>query len=146
MQQELYQAAAQTFEALAFLSPVPPEEADARQGQLDQAVCVAFRGPFCGRLELRTCAGLMPALAENMMGEDAPPTLDQQRDALGEVANVICGNVLPAIAGSREVFHLDAPRFVTACEPETPPAASVRMCLDAGCAEVLLFTDLSVAA
>lgn len=41
---------------------------------------------------------------------DRDPSERQLEDALGEVANVICGNLLPAIAGSTEIFRLDPPR------------------------------------
>jgi CheY-specific phosphatase CheX len=34
---------------------------------------------------------------------------DQQKDALKEATNVVCGNFLPEIAGPEAVFHIDAP-------------------------------------
>jgi len=45
--------------------------------------------------------GLSRGLAE-------PPSPAEQRDALHEVANVICGSLLPAIAGTDQVFTLAA--------------------------------------
>ncbi len=55
-------------------------------------------------------------LAANMLGQDEAPSERLQRDARGEVANVICGNVLPMIAGADGAFDLDAPRLIDANE------------------------------
>jgi CheY-specific phosphatase CheX len=73
-------------------------------------VSVEFRGPRTGRLVLRASGNLLPSIAANMLGEAESARTPLQRDALGEIANVITGNVLPLVEGRDAVFHLDAPR------------------------------------
>jgi len=72
-------------------------------------VSVEFRGPLNGRLVVRASSSILPEVANNMLGEDDQRPVALQRDALGEIANVICGHVLPMIGGSDAVFHLAAP-------------------------------------
>ena len=63
------------------------------------------------------------ALAANMLGvSDAEADARTRRDALGEVANVVCGNVLPLVGGRHAVFHLGAPHAV-ALDALTAPDA-----------------------
>ena len=57
---------------------------------------VEFVGARSGALRVEFPARLLPVLAANVLGEDASPNDETQRDALGELANIICGNVLPA--------------------------------------------------
>jgi hypothetical protein len=82
-----------------------------------------------------------------MLGEDEPPSERWQRDALCEIANVICGNALPVIAGAKEVFHLSAPQFIEgAPENGEKPAAEAHVGLEEGRADVLLFLDEGITA
>ena len=122
---------------------LPDRELSARQQAAgpDAAVSVGFRGPFEGRLVVRAFGGVLPTLAMNMLGEEEAPPAALQRDALGEVANVICGNLLPAIAGSREVFRLDAPvpEGPEAAAPGAPLLSSAVLGLEDGRAEILLY-------
>ena len=110
------------------------------------AVSVAFCGDNAtGNLVLKTDSGLLAVLAANMLGDDEPLAPEVQRDALGEMANVICGNALPAIFGKKEVFRLEAPQFkleTERCETASP-AAKVRVNFDEGCADVLLYLNNS---
>jgi CheY-specific phosphatase CheX len=109
----LQQATASTFEELAFLfleTECTEEQADA---PLDAVVTVNFHGPVRGRLTLRVSSVLLPAIAANMLGEEQAKFVPLQRDALGEMANVVCGNLLPLVAGAEAVFRLDAPQWVS---------------------------------
>lgn len=139
----LISAATSTFEALGFLLATPLST----EGEpLPRTVHVAFRGPREGRVELRVSESLMGVLAANMLGLDAPPTLAMQRDALGELANVIAGNLVPALDGPRAVYLLDAP--VHGGRASVGGAATrVRLVFDEGVAEVCIVVgDAAVAA
>lgn len=96
------QLAAATIDALetaAFLFAMPAEEpADAEPAAFVTA-SVAFAGPRRGGLRIRAPRSLLAALAGNMLGADAPDE-PMQLDAFGELANIICGNVLPRIDDS----------------------------------------------
>ncbi len=143
MAQSLSQTTAATFEELALLFPdATPSNAQAMHA-LDVAVSVDYRGPFNGRLILRASACVMPTIAANMLGEDHALELAVQRDALGELANVVCGNVLPAIGGADAVFHLAAPRLHADLDAQTQdedePAASVEFGVEDGRVEAQLY-------
>ncbi len=118
MDQSLSQTTAATFEELALLFPEYEPSPEQEAAPLDVTVSVDFRGPFTGRLVVSASACILPAIASNMLGEASGRQPPLQRDALGEVANVICGNLLPSIAGAEAVFHLSAPRVHDA--DETP--------------------------
>ncbi|WP_411280662.1 chemotaxis protein CheX [Gemmatimonas sp.] len=141
--QSLSRATTATFEELALLFPeheLSPEQAAA---PLDVAVSVEFRGPLRGRLVLRASSLILPSITANMLGEDASRQRPLQRDALGELANVICGNLLPAIAGVEAVFHLSAPYVHEGVDDVSrdadAPTASLMFGLEEGRAEAVLY-------
>lgn len=111
----LQTAATATFESLALLfAEEAPTDAQ-RAVPLAHAVRVTFagepaHGAFAGVLTVAVTDDVATALAANMLGVD-PSHADAQarRDALGEVGNVVCGNVLPLLGGRTAVFHLAAP-------------------------------------
>ncbi len=105
----LCQAATSTFESLALLFPELGSVEGAEFLPLAATVSVAFRGAGEGRVVVGVTAGILSALAENMLGAAAAPDVQVQRDALGELANVVTGNVLPLINGAKAVYRLDAP-------------------------------------
>ena len=147
LEKALYKIAVMTFEELSFMLPTPELEEQQQDAPVEAAVSVEFWGPFNGKLVLKICGGLLSTLAINMLGEEELPTEQLQRDALGEIANVICGNVLPAIAGSKnDSFKLSAPQTVEAgdspdgASPE-PPVAEAHIGMEQGRADVLLFVN-----
>lgn len=143
MVQSLSRMTAATFEDLAMLFPdadlTPEQEAAA----LDVAVAVEFRGPMTGRLVLRASESILPAVAANMLGEEESKQAPLQRDALGELANVICGNVLPVIGGAEAVFYLAAPQIYTdttaRSRDEDAPQAQVTFGVEEGRVEADLY-------
>lgn len=132
----LHQAAAATFEELALLVPIDVLDDEQRAAPLAPGMAVDFEGPFRGTLEIHVTENVLPGIAENMLGAFEAPTAEEQRDALGEMCNVITGNVLPLLAGSTAVFRLHPPRPVAA--PPAGAQAEVAFGLDGGRAEVFL--------
>jgi len=143
MAQCLSRTTAATFEDLALLFPDTELTAEQAAAPLDVTVSVDFRGPLTGRLVLRASHRILPAIAANMLGEDESRQAPLQRDALGELANVICGNVLPAIAGAEVIFHLSAPRVHAASEAlsreEDAPQAQATFGVEEGRVESSLY-------
>ena len=135
----LLRVASSTFEDLGFLFADRELSEAQRSAALEGAVSVSFTGAFEGRVEVRIFGGVLPVLAMNMLGEDEPPSPSVQCDALGEMANVICGNLLPQLAGSREIFRLSAP--APAAKETASPTVSAVFGLEQGRAEVLLFAE-----
>ena len=143
---ELERVAAESFAALSFMLPVD-EPGDGAQPALGEAVmvAVAFHGPQTGLLTLAVSAEMLPVLAGNMTGEEAPPAAEQQHDALREMLNVICGNILPVLGGVEAVFDVGAPficpRVVTSADVK--PVATARLNLDSGRVELAFYTAAS---
>ena len=103
--------------AFAFIDPADEDGASLDPGPF-MACSVAFAGPFRGAMALASGARLAATLAANMLGvdEDDPDATRKKADALGEILNMICGNVLPEIAGARAEFAITAPEPLT--EPQ----------------------------
>jgi CheY-specific phosphatase CheX len=124
----LAEVATDTLERLAFLFASPAVDASAAEAAAMETVRVDFNGGFTGGLELSLSASVLAELAANMLGADEGQALsaDEQRDALKELVNIVCGNLLPAIAGRAEEFAIGTP-YPAAADGhgwETPVAVS----------------------
>ena len=141
-ERHLTDVAARTLETLCFCYPMPLLSNAHRDAQVDAAMSVAFRGPISGRLVVRVCGGMLGALASNMLG-DADADTRMQRDALGEVANVMCGTVIPLIGGSHVAFVLGAPLPVVVLGHVKPhPVAEASVGLEqSGRVDVFLYLE-----
>lgn len=137
--QTLYSAAASIFEQLTFVVPDPEPEPAPEPARAEARV--AFSGPLSGELLLRVYGGVLAELAANMLGENGAPAPSLQRDALGEIANVICGNVLPQLSEPGEIFRLQSPVVTIPPGPRRDAEAWARalLGLEGGRAEVELF-------
>jgi CheY-specific phosphatase CheX len=142
----LRDTARETFEQLAFL--LPPADEGAQDPGPERSVRVAFRGPFRGELSIALSAAALPPLAANMLGVDDPveTTAAERDDAFRELANVVCGNLLPRIAGRGPVFEVDTPRVTPEQGgPDAPaagtPAAEAVVPLECGRASLRLCVD-----
>ena len=152
----------ETFATLAFLMPVTDEERaffaadDDDQGACDApaggerrlAARVDFSGPFAGCIVLSIDERMLAPLAANMLGTmgDSATSPDQEYDALRELSNVVCGNLLPRIATPRDVFKVHSPELLEdESDAETvdgrAPEARVTLWVDCGRADLALFTD-----
>ena len=140
----LQSVAEETFESLAFLLPMP--EPDDPIDCLNATVIVGFSGPFDGELILTLPQAVLVELTANMLGldEESDIPVETQQDALKELANVVCGNVLPGIAGTTAVFNVAAPLLTDAANPHSygdlSPAAIATIHLDEGPATLELLT------
>ncbi len=139
----LAREAADTLEKLAFLFAFPGTEDASDEETLTASV--TFRGAFRGHLAIRLAAAVLPELTANMLGldEGEPISPGQQEDALKETLNIVCGNVLPAIAGKKAVFDLDPPRILSPDEDPGAgqPAGTAVLELDQGVMNIWLWMD-----
>jgi len=138
----LARVAQEVLETMAFALVLPGEPEPSGEAPVARAR-VSFEGPFCGSVSLAVPGAVLPELTATMLGteESGGPTPEQQSDALGELANVMCGNLVQALAGPEPVFRLDAPQVTT--EPETAPdpggrTVAARVALENGWAELSL--------
>lgn len=144
----LSRVAVKTFEELVFLCAFDEDEANT--GQIDPAVAarISFSGFFSGTLILKLSAKILPQLTTNMLGmdEQEETTLDQQYDALKETLNIVCGNLLPEIAGTQEVFNIDPPTIAAedgVIKKGNRPNSicKITLALEEGSCELFLFID-----
>lgn len=142
-EQHITQVTQEILETLAFLSTRPVEEVTAVKGAR-AAVGVEYTGPTSGILLLDLPADVLPELAANMLGVDPGEEggEKQRQDALGELGNVLCGNLLGRINGAEPIFNLKAPQPLTAPEfqawRERGQAVSAKLGLNQGWCEVVL--------
>ena len=142
IQTGLYRAGLRVFEDLGFMLPTLELDREQAAATFHSAVSIDFNGPVRGRLLVVINGDILPALASNMLGEDNAPSALRQEDALKELVNVICGNLLPLIAGSAAVFDVGEPKAQpseNAPDPNLPIAARQAIGLERGRAELLLF-------
>ncbi len=143
LQTTLYSATASTFEALALLCPSVEIGKEQRLMPLAGGARVTFDGPLRGMLILSVTEDVLDAAATNMLARDDSPALVMQRDAICELANVICGSLLPQIAGRRALFRLGVPEWIDTDTSnlgnDVAPMSETRVGLDEGRAEVALY-------
>jgi CheY-specific phosphatase CheX len=144
LETRLFRATARTFEDLGFILPTWELSKEQRAIRAGSTVEVCFEGTFSGRLVLTVFGPVLTEIAGNMLGEDPSEiSVATAQDTLGELANIICGNVLPAIAGDRETFALHPPaamREIPLLEaPDGGIVGEVQVGVDDGRADVRLY-------
>ena len=144
----LAEVTADTLEKLAFLFATPMDAPTPIDDARLTTVRVAFAGAFAGGVELSLSGPVLDELAVNMLGaDDGEPIAPEARlDALKELVNVVCGNLLPILGGGEAVFNIQAPVVV----PDesagwTDCAARCELALDQGVCRVRLRLDPSAA-
>jgi chemotaxis protein CheY-P-specific phosphatase CheC len=97
--------------AFIFAETAAKDEIDDVAGEY---VCVAmsFSGAWRGTMQLALPRPLCAVIAANMLGlePDDEEAAQAQDDAVKELLNVTCGNVLTTLAGTEAVFSLSAPK------------------------------------
>jgi len=140
--------ATETLQKLAFLFAFPDDGRTDEGPEPAVTGRVEFSGLFCGSMVVRIAASALPELAANMLGsaDDAEIAGEAQQDAFKELTNVICGNVLPAIAGDQAEFLIGVP--ATLCATDAPSLIRrntaecvVRLAFDEGFCDVHLFIE-----
>jgi hypothetical protein len=144
----LYRKTALIFEELGFLMPKSDRGFESHFST--SGTYISFNGPFSGRLLLLLNAEALSTLSCNMLGLDKPPDEATEQDALGEIANVICGNALPAVFGLSAVFRLEPPQILTQSdaalfESEYRRIAKVCVPFNCGQADVAIYAEKSAA-
>jgi CheY-specific phosphatase CheX len=144
IREALSQVAVETFEKLAFMFAFPEDGEPGEPVEDMVSAGVVFSGPFSGEVTIHISKALLPELAANMLGldDEADVTLDQQYDALKEALNVVCGNLLPAIAGREPIFNMEMPRVLSRDEmPKSDPVSGVRLEFDEGECKLAIYVE-----
>ena len=137
----LMEAAVATFEQVVFLLPDTPPDERQRARPVHAVARICFSGPAAGELHVHAGEGLLAQLVENMMGQDVDSEA-LQLDALGEIANIICGQVFPHL-DPFSAFVQQPPQVVVhtdgAAAIEGEPVAHIELGLEGSRADVLLY-------
>ncbi len=100
------------------------------EAPIARAVRVEFDGPRSGFVELRASARVIADAARNMLADDQPAP-DLELDALAEIANVVCGNLVGELGSPHDVYRL-APPVAVPLEPLPAAHAAVVIRLERG--------------
>ena len=140
--------AIETFEQLAFMFGFSQEAENPVPSDSPVFARISFSGYFCGTLVMKVSSIILEELAANMLGvdEEEKTTMDQQHDALKETLNIICGNLLPVVAGKHEIFNINLPEIVPAENMSEgsggpQPVCCVNLAFDVGQCKIVLFVD-----
>jgi CheY-specific phosphatase CheX len=141
----LAQAIRDVFENLCFMLPNHPELSVPPPSFSQLLLAVDFRGAGVGSLQLALPDRMVAPVAAAMLGADEELELSEQYDAVCELANIVCGNVLPLIAGERAVFDLSSPRVIATQDVDWEQGASARaqVLLDDGPVSAAIWLQLS---
>ena len=141
----LKESTIKTFEDICFIYQVPELKDDQKNLALEAAAEVKFRGNFTGKLVIETRGGLFSAIASNMLSNEVP-SIQQKKDALGEVANIICGNVVPSLGRSEPEYKIESPICLNTDDllkedKQEKPLAEVTLNFNQGRADIKLFVN-----
>jgi CheY-specific phosphatase CheX len=141
----LKEAAIRTFENICFMFVEPDLEDTQKNLALEAAAEVKFQGNYSGKLIIESRGGLYLAMAINMLSNDHPSSR-QKKDALGEIANIICGNVVPALGRKKEMgYKIKSPIFLKKSEllkeEKKKPLAEVTLNFNEGRADIKFLVD-----
>lgn len=142
LQTDLFKAGLRVFEDLGFLLPSAEINEEQAQAQTQVAVTVEFSGPVGGMILLTLGGPILPILTANMLGDELPTTEAQEIDALKEVCNVICGNLLPNLINEDAVFDIHPPQVRSVKNLESflqMPSIHQAIGLEEGRADIRLF-------
>lgn len=97
------------------------ETADPSSGDLWFETTISYRGSFNGTLRFRCPEDFTKLLASNLLGlspddEDMGP---QGIDATKEFMNIICGQFVTAVHGTKDVYDLTIPEVAVLSEAPT---------------------------
>ncbi len=140
----LRRSAVRTFEELAFVFTDSELDQVQMTAPFEAGAWVAFDGPMRGRLTIHLYGRVLATLTHNMLPDLEESSPAMQLDTLKEIANVICGNLLPNLAGQEAVFDLHPPESEDSdALPDVArsPAARVPVGLETGRAELLLYLE-----
>ncbi len=102
----------QVFETMFFV-PVEFEEDEEEGGRKISAWIVSeikFEGKFKGKLGFFVPVELACSMVSNFLGlEEDEPTLEQARDVVGELCNMVCGNLFSRL-NRKEIWTITSPK------------------------------------
>lgn len=138
----LYRVSVETFEELAFMVVARAAHVPSPLTWPNIGTVVSFDGGARGALAVAATDGVLREATNNMLGVTGMPPMALLVDSLGEIANVICGNLLGHIYDRRRLFTLHPPSMSNAIQGDLK--AEVFLQMDGGLAGSRLYLDETV--
>jgi CheY-specific phosphatase CheX len=141
----LESSAIATFEDVCFMYQVPEFKNAQKKLKPQAAAEVKYTGDCSGRLVIETYGDLFTAIAGNILSDNSPG-LSKKKDALGEIANIICGNVVASLGRSKKGYRIGAPTSLAKDQlpkgkKTVKPFAEVCLNFNEGRADIKFFVD-----
>lgn len=147
MKEIIYDSAIRTFEMMCYMFPLDEDEIALESPCSDEtclSALVTFDGASDGGMIIRSDSDLIDAIAVNMLGND-DATPDQKKGALCEIANIICGNIIPHFSDGEKISYIRPPAIVESGEDPherfsgMEKVGPVHIDLDEGRAAIVLY-------
>ncbi len=142
LERAFVQAAMRTFDGLCFVVPDETPSVDNAPLPLEGGAWVRFEGPRCGAVGVWIRGHVLDALVSNMLGSNDAPSAQDRADGLCELANVLCGQLLPELAGEQATFDMRPPQILpderVPANEKAPECARICLQVDGGQAVLAL--------
>lgn len=149
IQEFIRDIAYQTFEITCYMFPVDEDELEDMgiDTSVDQdemvTSMVTFQGAAEGAMLISASEDLYEALAANMLGVDSVDH-EEKDAALCEIANIICGNIVPYFAKNGNICIINPPQIsdkndLELYNNEDYEHEQLRVFVDEGIAEISIF-------
>lgn len=144
---EIERIALKTFEITTYMFPLDDMEIEElnKEEMLRECISasVSFEGAARGEMIISASPGLYEAIVENMLGVD-DTTAEEKDAALCEIANIICGNIVPLFANNGLICKINPPAIVRNGEASEVKFMGflnekVTLFLDEGIAKISIF-------
>ncbi|HOY62308.1 MAG TPA: chemotaxis protein CheX [bacterium] len=130
LDEKLRQVAQRILEdaAFVFVDGGAEDAIELLNGENALSATLEFDGEFSGSMSMSASYSLAKTMAANLLGADDldPEAESKKTDAIGELLNMVCGNLLPEIAGTSPEFKIGAPRAVSFDETKRQSADIAR--------------------
>ena len=143
LKEDLIEVSLKIFSDLGFLVPVDNENLFLFDTQPCTMACIDFTGHKNGRLYVKVTNSILPVISKNILAVDEISSMALQLDAIKELTNVICGNILPYLSGSNKIFTLHTPGIAEKIDnkfrPEHYKKIEIDIVFEEGSAHIVWF-------
>jgi len=145
IEKALEEATVKTFEDVFFMYPSPELKDIQKNLKPEAAAAVKYRGNYTGKLLVETRGALLSAIATNILSNDLSDSR-QKDDALGELANIICGNIVPYLGRGGKGYKIESPKSLNRKQlleekKQGKPVAKLTLNFDQGRADIKFYVD-----
>ncbi|GAA5522477.1 chemotaxis protein CheX [Aliifodinibius salicampi] len=150
LKDKIYDIAVNAFEVTCFMFSLEEQEIDEppKISENIKRAAVDFNGAAEGRMVIHPSEELLTAVAANMLGVENPNE-EEKSGALCEIANIICGNIVPLFADDDAICYVEPPIII---EENTAglkdkgdkETERVQIYLDEGTVEISVYYSIEV--